>query len=145
MPPGAPIRPKAMSRTDKAGAAAAATYFVELERYAFRTGDLTEWVRISDHGCKWCWVTAANVAAIFGVGDSAVGGETSWPAPVLFTAEPEKHVYGYTFELTSEPMSRVDPAGAVVASGDAQHVLFDVLVGHTPDGWRMLLGQVRAL
>ena len=66
------------------------------------------------------------------------------PAPVPFTAEPEKHVYGYTFELTSEPMSRVDPAGAVVASGDAQHVLFDVLVGHTPDGWRMLLGQVRA-
>ncbi|GGC02405.1 hypothetical protein GCM10010972_14170 [Cellulomonas carbonis] len=143
-PPGHPERPRAMDRTDDLGAAAAAAYFVELERYAFRTGDLTEWIRISEQACKWCWLTAANVAAIFGIGDSTVGGETAMGIPVPFEVDPDQGVYGFTFELTSEPMQRVDPEGAVVGSANAQHVLFDIVVAHTPDGWRMLFGLVRS-
>src|SRR5215217_5061338 len=50
-PASAPAPPPELSRTDEAGAAAAATYFVSLYSYMMQTGKTDEWAGMSAEPC----------------------------------------------------------------------------------------------
>ncbi len=52
--PERPQRPAAMDEPTKAGAEAAVRYFLELYDYAFATGKLDEFERLSDDACEYC-------------------------------------------------------------------------------------------
>ncbi|MFF3065974.1 DUF6318 family protein [Oerskovia sp. NPDC057915] len=90
-----PERPADMDRTDEVGAAAAATYFLELYPYVMATGDLTEWDAISYVDlCEFCVKVASDVEAYRSAGSSYTGGEVSvevtktYPIDTLLGAYP---------------------------------------------------------
>ena len=50
----APAKPPQMNEESAEGAAASVGYFLDLYRYAFMTGDTTEFAAMSDDRCKFC-------------------------------------------------------------------------------------------
>lgn len=56
------------------GAAAAASYFMELYPYVLATGDLAEWDAISADTCDFCINTRAEVERLEAAGLRSIGG-----------------------------------------------------------------------
>ena len=50
----APAKPPQLNEESAEGAAASVGYFLDLYRYAFMTGDTTEFAAMSDDRCKFC-------------------------------------------------------------------------------------------
>ena len=53
----APAKPPQMNEETSEGAVASVYYFLDLYRYAFMTGDTTEFAAMSEDGCKFCQST----------------------------------------------------------------------------------------
>ena len=77
-PTPAPSRPAAMARGDVEGAEAAARYFLSLYPYAYSTGDLEEWIALSDPECVFCASVVDDVRELRSRDAFQTGGEIGW-------------------------------------------------------------------
>ena len=64
----APAKPPQMNEDSAEGAAASVGYFLNLYRYAFMTGNTTEFAAMSDDRCKFCQSTINNATTLHNSG-----------------------------------------------------------------------------
>lgn len=67
-----------MARDDVEGAEAAARYFLSLYPYAYNTGDLEEWIALSDPECVFCASVVDRVTELHENGGYETGGELTF-------------------------------------------------------------------
>ena len=70
----APAKPSQMNEESAEGAAASVSYFLDLYRYAYMTGNTTEFAAMSDDSCKFCQSAIDNATNLHKAGG---GGMTS--------------------------------------------------------------------
>ncbi|KGM10968.1 hypothetical protein N868_12895 [Cellulomonas carbonis T26] len=117
----APERPAEMERMDEVGAVAAAEYFLAVEEYVFRTGDLQQWDKISLADCGFCQNKRDAAVRVYGSGGRYVGAETTTGEPAVVGHDPALNGYAVEIEYSAGPGQELDAAGEVVA---------DLAVGH---------------
>lgn len=114
----------ALSEQTVEGADAVARYFLDLYPYAYATGDLEEWQRLSDPDCVFCTSVVDNVTAMHRGGDYASGG-----AVTVHTMTAEQ-LTGTRFavegQITQDATSRHDADGLVV-SAPTSPVTYDIV------------------
>lgn len=116
------------------GAAAAASYLMELYPYVLATGDLTEWDVLSADTCDFCANTRAEVQELVAAGQRSVGGIT-----ILSATGKDLGANGWysaTVEVDLAPSEDIDSSGAVVGSNDGGRYTVDVALTWA-DGWRV--------
>ena len=64
----APAKPPQLNEESAEGAAASVGYFLDLYRYAFMTGNTTEFAAMSDDRCKFCQSTINNATTLHNSG-----------------------------------------------------------------------------
>ena len=64
----APAKPPQLNEDSAEGAAASVGYFLDLYRYAFMTGNTTEFAAMSDDRCKFCQSTINNATTLHNSG-----------------------------------------------------------------------------
>ena len=64
----APAKPPQLNEDSPEGAASSVRYFLELYRYAFMTGNTTEFAAMSDDRCKFCQSTINNATTLHNSG-----------------------------------------------------------------------------
>lgn len=134
-----PERPADMDRTDEVGAAAAATYFLELYPYVMATGDLEEWERISLVDlCEFCVKVSADVASqqaartTYSGGDVEVDVTKTYPLDTLLGAFPVDVV------LSQDASVIADEGGNVVDSSESASGPLRVEVMNDGVAWLLL-------
>lgn len=112
----APQRPEAMATPSADGAAAAATYFLQLYPYARATGDLAEWQALAADECTFCTSVEAEVTSLIEQGQTVSGGaitvssadgteviaNESYSAQLLFMEAPTETWSGTTLVSTGD-------------------------------------------
>ena len=88
----APAKPEQMNEESPEGAASSVRYFLELYRYAFMTGNTTEFAAMSDDRCKFCKSTIDDVNDIHSKG----GWADKWDQEIVSTTVYEK-LEGYDY------------------------------------------------
>ena len=88
----APAKPPQMNEESAEGAAASVGYFLELYRYAFMTGDTTEFAAMSDDRCKFCKSTIDDANDIHSKG----GWADKWDQEIVGMTYYEK-LEGYEY------------------------------------------------
>ncbi|MDT0166469.1 DUF6318 family protein [Actinotalea sp. AC32] len=137
----APERPAEMDRMDEIGAVAAAEYFLELQEYAVRTGDLAEWRQVSRPDCEFCRGMSESVQRVYDGGGAYTGRAfTAGDARVIGHDE-VLGVFAVEAEFVAAPGHEVDAAGAPVVDIPLEDgfMTLDVLI---VDGEWSLLGVV---
>lgn len=136
--PSAPVRPAQIDQMTPTGAAAAATYFIELYGYVLQTGDLTEWDAMSFRTCTFCSTTHEFVASTIRDGGSFVGGTTT--AEVLAVHDLAELEGGYPVDLrvTQGPTSRLDATGTQVTRTDGSVASARFHTTFVDGAWRIL-------
>ncbi len=124
------------------GAAAAATYFIELYGYVLQTGDLTEWDAMSFPACDYCTDTRDYVASAYAAGETFEGSEIS--AKVLQIHDLNELVGGYPVDLrvTQGPTTRRDASGTTIESGEAWTEIMRFQTVFYGDSWTVLDASV---
>ncbi|QDW62968.1 hypothetical protein FFI11_010915 [Oerskovia sp. KBS0722] len=134
-----PERPADMDRTDEVGAAAAATYFLELAPYVMATGDLAEWDLMTwAETCGFCTGIKDQANEARAMGDSFTGAEVT-----LSQIEPgqlDDLIGGIPVLVTyeQEPLLRRSLTGEVVSEQPAGSGRLQVDTVSTEDGWKIL-------
>ncbi|MFF3064475.1 DUF6318 family protein [Oerskovia sp. NPDC057915] len=134
-----PERPADMDRTDEVGAAAAATYFLELYPYVMATGDLTEWDAMTwAELCGFCTAVRDQAQEISRDGSSYVGGAVD--AEVIKTYALDDLVGGYPLDVQVAIASAVllDSSGVELDRQEAQSDPYRVELMHDGTTWRLL-------
>lgn len=137
-PVAAPVRPADMERTDEVGAVAAASYFMELFSYAYRSGDLTEWDRISAAECEFCASVRVDVAAVYGSGGRLNGGAIMLESAELVGRDDALGVYAVLVPFELAGLQELDGAGVVVEDVDVETGRARLEVIFTVKGWTLL-------
>lgn len=137
----APTRPAEMERTDEVGAAAAATYFMELYSYVLRTGDHTEWDGVGVADCVFCSGTREDVERIYGSGGRITGGEMTLGRPELLVFDAGVGVYALSVPYSFTSGSEQDASGDVVAAYEAAEGALVLEVIHSATGWLLVGGS----
>ena len=88
----APAKPPQLNEDSPEGAASSVRYFLELYRYAFMTGNTTEFAAMSDDRCKFCKSTIDDVNDIHSKG----GWADKWDQEIVSTTVYEK-LEGYDY------------------------------------------------
>ena len=88
----APAKPPQMNEESAEGAAASVSYFLELYRYAFMTGNTTELAAMSDDRCKFCKSTIDDANDIHSKG----GWADKWDQEIVSMTYYEK-LEGYEY------------------------------------------------
>ena len=88
----APAKPPQMNEESPEGAASSVHYFLELYRYAFMTGDITEFAAMSDDRCKFCKSTIDDANDIHSKG----GWADKWDQEIVSMTYYEK-LEGYEY------------------------------------------------
>ena len=88
----APAKPPQMNEETAEGAAASVYYFLDLYRYAFMTGDTTEFANMSDDRCKFCQSTIDDANDIHSKG----GWADKWDQEIVDLTYYEK-LEGYEY------------------------------------------------
>ncbi|MPV89432.1 hypothetical protein GB882_12205 [Georgenia ruanii] len=136
-----PVPPDAMRRDDVAGAEAAAQYFLQLYPYVYATGDLTEWKAMSHPECVFCAGVVESVAALYGSGGHAVGGEMS--VEKIVSRPPREGNDYFRVDIRAREAPSKSFAGTSLVDehqGGVNVIVF--AVGRDGDGWRIREGQV---
>ncbi|TQL02062.1 hypothetical protein FBY24_1131 [Cellulomonas sp. SLBN-39] len=129
----APERPEAMATPSADGAAAAASYFLQLYPYLHATGDLAEWKEMSADDCQFCNNVINDVEQIFAEGNRGSGSEVSVIASkgVEISAQDS---YSATIELTQGTSYIVQENGDREPSGEfGEYSMYFALWWR--DGW----------
>ena len=114
--PTAPARPAAMDAAGPAGAAAAASYLMQLYPYVLATGDLAEWDALSADTCDFCANTRAEVQELQAAGLRSVGGIS-----ILSAEGTDLGANGWhsaSVEIDLAPSEDIDRSGVVHDSND---------------------------
>ena len=88
----APAKPEQMNEESPEGAASSVRYFLELYRYAFMTGNTTEFAAMSDDRCKFCKSTIDDANDIHSKG----GWADKWDQEIVSMTYYEK-LEGYEY------------------------------------------------
>ena len=88
----APAKPPQLNEDSPEGAASSVRYFLELYRYAFMTGNTTEFAAMSDDRCKFCKSTIDDANDIHSKG----GWADKWDQEIVSTTVYEK-LEGYDY------------------------------------------------
>lgn len=133
-----PERPADMDRTDEVGAAAAATYFLELYPYVMATGDLEEWERVSmTESCELCTAVMEHVADYETTGNQYVGGAVSVEIIRTYALDTLYGGYPVDVRLVQEGASVISPDGAVIEDEPAEDSKLRVELIHDGESWRL--------
>lgn len=112
-----PERPDAMSTPSADGAAAAASYFLQLYAYTYSTGNLTEWNSLSAEDCEFCISVRNDVESIFRAGGRGAGSATTINSATGQEIE-AGNTYGAIVEVTQGPSSVILRDGSEESSGN---------------------------
>ena len=127
-----PQRPEAMATPSAAGAAAAASYFLQLYPYALATGDVAEWNEMSAETCTFCSEIRDEVSELHGAGGHSIGGLT------VLTAEGKdlggNNWYASRVTVRIAPSVDLDASGAVLREDDGGDYDLDLAMTWS-DGW----------
>ena len=140
-PVAAPIRPADMQRTDEVGAVAAASYFMELFSYVYRSGDLTEWDHISAQDCGFCANVRSDVATVYGAGGHYTGGTIALENAELVGRDNALGVFAVHVPFELGALEQSDRAGVVVEQVDVEIGRARLEVIFTVKGWTLLGGR----
>lgn len=133
-----PERPADMDRTDEVGAAAAATYFLELYPYVMATGDLEEWGQVSmTESCELCIAVMEHVADYESTGNQYVGGAVSVEIIRTYALDTLYGGYPVDVRLVQEGSSVISPDGAVIEDEPAEDSKLRVELIHDGESWRL--------
>ena len=109
----APAKPPQMNEESAEGAAASVGYFLDLYRYAFMTGDTTEFAAMSDDRCKFCKSTIDDANDIHSKG----GWADKWDQEIVSMTYYDK-LEGYEYNRVKVIVNY----GAMASYyGDGQH------------------------
>ena len=139
----APVRPDGMERTDEAGAAAAAMYFMKLNSYVLATGDASEWDAVSGQDCDFCSNTAADVDAVYSKGHYYAGPAASVDEVRVLGRDAELGIYSVELHYSLPAGVEVDGSGNIVGDLPAEDGYIVLEVVSSVRGWVMLSGVAR--
>lgn len=139
-PVAAPTRTAEMERADEVGAAAAATYFMELFAYVMHTGDHDEWDRIGIADCRFCANTTATAERIYGGGGRVVGRDVQLGVAEVLGQDPQLGVYAVLVPYSVASGLENDDAGVVIAELDAEEGALVLDVIYAAAGWTLVGG-----
>ncbi len=121
-----------------AGAAAAATYFIELYGYVLQTGDLTEWDAMSFPTCDFCKTTHEFVVTTLGAGGSFSGGVTTAEVITVHPLAELEGGYPVDLQVTQGPTVRLDAAGKQMSNFEGSVATARFHTVYANDAWRIL-------
>ncbi|MFJ2297593.1 DUF6318 family protein [Oerskovia paurometabola] len=134
-----PERPADMDRTDEVGAAAAATYFLELYPYVMATQDTAEWNAISYlELCEFCVKVASDVEEYRSAGSSYTGGEVSVEVTKTYPIDTLLGAYPVDVRLAQAESAVTDPSGRAVDRTEAAAGPLRVELIHNGAMWLLL-------
>ncbi|RXR26092.1 hypothetical protein EQW78_00005 [Oerskovia turbata] len=134
-----PERPADMDRTDEVGAAAAATYFLELYPYVMATQDMAEWNAISYADlCEFCVKVASDVEEFRSTGSSYTGGEVSVEVTKTYPIDTLLGAYPVDVRLAQAESTVTDPSGTAVDRTEATAGPLRVELIHNGATWLLL-------
>ncbi|MFF2624047.1 DUF6318 family protein [Oerskovia jenensis] len=139
-----PERPADMDRTDEVGAAAAATYFLELYPYVKGTGDLVEWTAISfPEACEFCVNLSQSATELKAAGQSFVGGAIAAEATKVYALDTLYGAYPLDVTVRQAELRILAPDGTVISEESETSALLRVVVVHDGTAWRLMdVGEV---
>ena len=133
-----PERPADMDRTDEVGAAAAATYFLELYPYVMATGDIEEWGQVSmTETCELCTAVMGHVEDYVSSGNRYVGGGVSVDVLKTYALDTLYGGYPVDVKVAQDGSSVISPDGAVMEEEPAEVSELRVEVIHDGNSWRL--------
>ncbi|MFC8190219.1 DUF6318 family protein [Cellulomonas sp. NPDC057328] len=130
-----PARPDAMATPSADGAAAAASYFLQLYPYAYASGDLSEWDSMSDPACGFCTNVRSNVTRLQETGhrdDESTVTVVSQSAAEIVAGES----YSALVVVDQTPSRELAPDGTVVSSDEGGRFEMTFALSWK-DGWRV--------
>ncbi|ROS79122.1 DUF6318 family protein [Cellulomonas sp. PhB143] len=137
--PPKPDRPADMKRTDERGAAAAATYFLELYPYVMATGDTKEWDAMSyDDTCDFCVDASKKAIKLKDRNQHYIGGDVD--IQTVDVLDKDTLVKGYPVDLNyAQSAARItDSHGVRVDGSNATKGHIGVDVAYATTMWRVL-------
>ena len=138
----APAKPPQMNEESAEGAAASVSYFLELYRYAYMTGNTTEFAAMSEDSCKFCQSAIDNATNLHKAG----GWNDKWEQEVTNIRYYDK-LEGYDYNRVEATVSRQmiasHPGGgaATETSSPTENETLDFAVRYINGRW--LIGGVR--
>ena len=138
----APAKPSQMNEESAEGAAASVSYFLDLYRYAYMTGNTTEFAAMSEDSCKFCQSAIDNATNLHKAG----GWNDKWEQEVTNIRYYDK-LEGYDYNRVEATVSRQmiasHPGGgaATETSSPTENETLDFAVRYINGRW--LIGGVR--
>mgnify|MGYP001641378207 CR=1 FL=1 len=138
----APAKPPQMNEESAEGAAASVSYFLELYRYAYMTGNTTEFAAMSEDSCKFCQSAIDNATNLHKAG----GWNDKWEQEVTnirYFDKLEGYDYNRVEATVSRQMIASHPGGgaATETSSPTENETLDFAVCYINGRW--LIGGVR--
>ena len=138
----APAKPPQMNEESAEGAAASVSYFLELYRYAYMTGNTTEFAAMSEDSCKFCQSAIDNATNLHKAG----GWNDKWEQEITNIRYYDK-LEGYDYNRVEATVSRQmiasHPGGGATTetSSPTENETLDFAVRYINGRW--LIGGVR--
>lgn len=130
------IQPEEMSKTGRAGAIAAAKYYMGLFEYVFLSGDLEMWETMAAPECQFCAVVSKNAKAMHAEGRHRVSGPPQW----LDDAKTERVVsmnrWHVTLRADVSASTTFDANGTVVDESPSVRNKVVLVMQHDGDSWQ---------
>ena len=143
--PAKPERPAAMDRTDGAGAAAAAEYFLSLYGYVLATGDTTEWDAMTwAETCEFCTNVHADAAEIAAAGDAYEGAEITVSSVTPGELDTFVGAYPVVADFAQAALVRTSATGEIVEENGGSSGRLQIDMMHDGTNWRVLALTVGA-
>lgn len=134
-----PERPADMDRTDEVGAAAAATYFLELYPYVMATGDLAEWDAMTwEETCEFCTTVRSESVTTMENGYAYTGAELELSSVTVGALDTLIGGYPVVADYVQSPHRSEGAAGEVISEDDGSSGRLQIDTLHTNDGWKIL-------
>lgn len=130
------IQPEEMSKTGRAGAIAAAKYYMGLYEYVYLTGDLEMWESMALPGCQFCDVVVESVTEMHEAGQYRVSGPPRWRGKASVEHIAMLDQWDISLRATVSGSTTYDAAGEVIDTNDSGPALVTVGVVHRAGTWR---------
>ena len=138
----APAKPSQMNEESAEGAAASVSYFLDLYRYAYMTGNTTEFAAMSEDSCKFCQSAIDNATNLHKAG----GWNDKWEQEITnirYYDKLERYDYNRVEATVSRQMIAPHPGGGATTetSSPTENETLDFAVRYINGRW--LIGGVR--
>ena len=125
-----------MASASADGAASAATHFMTLYRYAYATGDVTEWDALSSDTCDFCASTREGATRVASSGARIEGGEITVTSAAGTEVDPGRW-YSATLTVSEAPSREIAASGDVVKSSEGGDYEFFLALSFVDGGWQV--------